>query len=331
MYHCPAVTDDRYLDSGSDESTSFTSGSPCGSAPDTIAEPTMSLSHTFTAADSDQRRPPADTAFITGDLTVFYVDEATLIEASNNGFGGVLPLEQKNATQRVVPLSELTSYELHVILQSVYNPILDDFIWKSPICHSTLQIVVQGIDLMPHYGINPRTCIKQYSHLSKYLLTCSPIYPLDIYALAAYHDMEDIAIAASSHMLMLDPSIIDATTVSRIGPSYFRRLNDLHQTRKSILTQLLMTEPALHNLTKRCTFQDQQALRDGWNRGIVKIMKDMKAGVPTSLIRQQILEETTDIHCKDCIKARNARLDAVCTEWSITSVSAFAMMVESLN
>ncbi|EEB98537.1 hypothetical protein MPER_01932, partial [Moniliophthora perniciosa FA553] len=83
-----------------------------------------------------------------------------------------------------------------------------------------------------------------------YMLTCAPIYPLDVYTLAARHNLYELAVSASSHLLTIDLNSISPLTAEQIGPLYLGKLYELIEERKSKLSNLLAMEPSLHNPTK---------------------------------------------------------------------------------
>lgn len=83
---------------------------------------------------------------------------------------------------------------LNVILHALYN--------LSCAQHSpALQTLLTAVNQMPFYDICVRKHISPGTPLYQFLLSQAPLYPIDIYTLAAQHCLEDLAVNTSSHLL----------------------------------------------------------------------------------------------------------------------------------
>uniref|UniRef100_A0A0W0G7P4 Uncharacterized protein n=1 Tax=Moniliophthora roreri TaxID=221103 RepID=A0A0W0G7P4_MONRR len=102
-----------------------------------------------------------------------------------------------------------------------------------------------------------------------------------------------------------------------MGAKYLSRLVRLHLRRRSILMNMLAIEPELHSPTKACGLGAQRELKEKWYMAIALLTPEIKAGH----IRELVMAQTNDLTCEECIKARDARLNAILTEWSISVVS----------
>ncbi|KAK7062532.1 hypothetical protein VNI00_000020 [Paramarasmius palmivorus] len=285
---------------------------------------TISVSPMFPPTLSGSDRPPADCILLSFDSIIFYVDEDTICKASNNGFNGILPLQAKESLQRLVYVPKLLSSELQIMLQVIYDIPFDrgsPGIVHNPTNQSHVQAVIYGISLLPHYGVLPKAAIQPHTNMFKYLLMCAPMYPLDIYALAAQCDIEELAVSVSSHLLSVNLNTISPAMAGRIGPVYLKKLFEMLESRKTQLKSLLSNEPSLHNPTPECGFPNQQRLKEAWNRAVSFLTWNLNAGIATGVVRQAILEATSEVTCPDCIKARDARLRTVCQEWSMAKRS----------
>ncbi|KAK1221532.1 hypothetical protein PQX77_015651 [Marasmius sp. AFHP31] len=157
----------------------------------------ISISPTFGPTSLGSLRPSADTILLSSDSVVFYVDEATLLRVSSNSFKGLLPLMTEDKSQRILSMRDITSSELHNMPQAIYNvsgttPAVVD-----------IQFLLAAVDRFLEYGISAGTFITPTSHLYQNLLACVPLHPLEIYALAAQHDIKSLATTASMHTLAL--------------------------------------------------------------------------------------------------------------------------------
>ncbi|KAK7047246.1 hypothetical protein VNI00_006913 [Paramarasmius palmivorus] len=280
--------------------------------------PRISASPVFMPVSSDGQRPPTDLILLTADFMIFYVDEGTLCRSSGNNFGGLLPVQTGTNPRRVVYLSSLLSSEVHVMLQVIYDLPFDlqnpHSVWQGL---SGIRHVVRGIDLLPRYGVDLKVCAHSGSNIFKCLLTYAALYPLDIYALAAQKGLHDLAVAASSHLLSINLDTMDPAIAARIGPEYLKMLLGMLENRKSLLGKLLATEPGLHNPTKNCGFSGQGMLKAEWSRAVSSLTWNMHAGITTSQIKETFLNATAKITCRECLKARDERLRAICSEWQL--------------
>ncbi|KAG7091395.1 hypothetical protein E1B28_010432 [Marasmius oreades] len=231
----------------------------------------LSISSTFGPKDS---RSPINMILLSSDLIVFYVNESTLLKASTNSFNNMLPRETKGKFERLLFLSDTTSSELDLILRAIYNISSD----VAPPANTDVRNVTGVIDKFPSFGIQPRKCITSKSRLFQYLLSCAPIYPLHIYALAAHHDMDDLAVAVSSHTLVRDLSEITDDLANRMGSRYLMRLFQLHLTRTQTLKNLLATQLGLHTPTARCGFDGQRLLKQKWILAVAALLYAVKPG-----------------------------------------------------
>ncbi|KAK7040209.1 hypothetical protein VNI00_010015 [Paramarasmius palmivorus] len=256
-------------------------------------------------------RPPVDLILLTTDSVIFYVDENTLLNASNNQFNSRLPLPTREKQKRVVFLPGVTSPELQIVLQCLYNVPNGDM--------PDIDTVIRGIDRLSTYGMSPKALVKPRSHMYEHLLSCAPLNPLQVYSTAAFHDMYSLAVQVSAHLLVVDLSKVTEEFSVRMGTRYLMKLVRLHLGRTEVLKGLLTVEPELHNPTKKCGFEDQKRLKRDWNYGVARLCWLIKADTTTSTIKNIIVEATKYITCEECIRARDVRLNALVAEWSLTS------------
>ncbi|KAL0579262.1 hypothetical protein V5O48_002766 [Marasmius crinis-equi] len=273
----------------------------------------ISISSAFGPATSlSTSRPPVNLILLTSDSVVFYVDEATLLQASSNSFKSLLPITAENQMQRILFMEDIPSAELEYMLQAIYN-----VRGNTVSAAANIQTLMRAVDRLPVYGISPGTCISPTSHLYQYLLSSAPLHPMEIYALAAQYGMETLAVTVSSHTLVLELSQISEDLSARMGSMYLLRLFQLHTGRTDTLKRLLAAELELHYVTDICNFDKQKRLKEGWNLAVASLSFNLRPDTTTTTIRNTILEHTSDLTCPDCIKLRETHLNKVISEWVV--------------
>ncbi|KAF9256884.1 hypothetical protein L218DRAFT_159304 [Marasmius fiardii PR-910] len=254
---------------------------------------------------------------ISNDSVIFYTTESILLEMSSNSFHNLLPIPKRphpsvDPSERFLFLPEFHSSELEIFLQAVYSvPRMGatSFVDINPL--------IRAIDHLPKYGIEPSAVITPISHLYQTILSCAPINPLEIYALAAQYGMASLAMTVSSHTLVVELSQVSDDLSKRMGSVYLLRLFQLHMGRMDTLKGLLTAELGLHNPTPECDFGKQKLLKERWNLGVASLLFLMRPDTTTTLIREQMLEHTSDLSCPDCQRLRDTRLNRIINEWSM--------------
>lgn len=153
----------------------------------------VSVSTTFYPGAQHDTQPP-DFALLSSDSVFFYVHSHILANASENRFRSLLPLPKpKNDEGIVLELSE-TSTVLNVILHTIYDMSCAHY---SP----TFETLTTAVRRLPLYGVRPKTRISPSRPLYSLLLSQAPLYPLELYTLAAQFDLYELAVPTSSHLL----------------------------------------------------------------------------------------------------------------------------------
>ncbi|KAL0062784.1 hypothetical protein AAF712_010322 [Marasmius tenuissimus] len=210
---------------------------------------------------------------LSSDSVIFYVDEATLLRVSSNSFKGLLPLTTQDKSQRVLFMRDVSSSELDIMLQAAYNvpsttaPAVVD-----------IQVLLNAVDRFLEYGISATETITSTSHFYQHLLACAPLHPLEVYALAAQHDMKSLATIASTHTLVVELSQISEELSKRMGSIYLLRLFQLHTARTETLKKLMAADLGYHSTTNDCNIRNQQQLKNGWNLAVASMLFTIKPG-----------------------------------------------------
>ncbi|KAK7043202.1 hypothetical protein VNI00_008556 [Paramarasmius palmivorus] len=309
-----------YPASGDPKTTTSSGSIPLTLVPAPLAIPTptldpqhlgpVTISPIF-GPTSPSTRPPTDMIIVSSDSVVFYTDEYTLFNTSSNRFGGYLPLQARGHDKTII-LPEIVAAEVQVILQVVYNA-------EAPM-DMPVGTLIRGIGWLPKYGFEPKTCIKPDTRIFNTLLSYAPLHPLEIYTCAAMHDMEELAVQASPYLLRVEPSEVSEEMSDKMGATYLLRLFSLHLRRKNVLKELLEKVPQLHNVTKDCGFNKQGELRACWNQGVAQLAMALRADTTTTEIRNTMLEATMSLRCSECLRVRDAHLNAILQDWSMASM-----------
>ncbi|KAK1221533.1 hypothetical protein PQX77_015652 [Marasmius sp. AFHP31] len=233
----------------------------------------LSISPTFGPPSLGSTRPSVDTILLSNDSILFYVDEATLLRVSSNSFKGLLPLTMEDKSQRILFMRDISSSELDIMLQAIYN--LPSTTAPAVV---NIQVLLSAVDRFLEYGISATGRITPTSHFYQYLLACAPLHPLEVYALAAQHDMKSLATTASAHTLVVELSQISEEMSKRMGSIYLLRLFQLHAARTETLKKLLAADFGYHNTTSDCDIRNQRQLKNGWNLAVASMLFTIKPG-----------------------------------------------------
>ncbi|KAK7443734.1 hypothetical protein VKT23_015516 [Stygiomarasmius scandens] len=201
--------------------------------------------------------PPPDLILLSSDGVVFYVNEDSLLRASDNSFSGLLPIAANDKIERVRHLHKTHSSELNIILHILYNM---DCAQYNP----QLSTIISAIDHLPQYGYTPKQWISSKNFIYHLLLVQAPLYPLDIYCLCGKHELYELATAVSPHLLSLDLSTLTDEHAERMGSVLLARLFKLQRARVAALLNSIMPPPPLHIPTEECGYEDQQSMSSAW-------------------------------------------------------------------
>lgn len=218
--------------------------------PDTI----ISISTAF----HPNTTPAPNTLFSSSDGVIFYVNAQTIHDTCPTAFRQPLaaPLSDPKFRDQIIHL-DIASHELNIILHTLYG--------TSPAAHSPdFKTLIAAVDRMPSYSIPPKTYVVPTSPLYTLLLSQAPLHPMDVYALAAHHNLHELAVSTSSHLLSYDVTTMSDDVAVRVGPIYLKKLMLLHAGRFSSLKAILLRPPHPHPPTRQCSFEDQRKLIRAW-------------------------------------------------------------------
>ncbi|KAH9884787.1 hypothetical protein C8Q73DRAFT_349078 [Cubamyces lactineus] len=192
-----------------------------------------------------------DLEITSADAIHFHVHRERLLAASTNAFGGLL-----HGPVYVLALPEPATV-LNVILNVIYGM---SCLPNSPSLGST----EAALDALIKYGV-PIAQLAQPSYpLYELVRSYAPHYPIEAYAVAAHHRLEELAAAISAHLLAYDLSRITDELTIKMGPIYFSRLANLHRSRMTALRNIVLQPPAVHPTTLMCNEHSQRELCRAW-------------------------------------------------------------------
>lgn len=254
--------------------------------------------------------PPVDTIFSSSEGVLFYLHSNTILNTCSTAFHSFLGshLSNPNLREILIPL-DAPSEELNVILHMLYG--------TSSAAHSpSFETLVNAVDRMPSYSIQPDKHILPSTPLYDLLLSHAPVHPLDVYGLAAYHGLHTLAVSSSSHLLSYSlPSITDGQA-ERIGAIYLKKLLLLHVDRGASLKKILLQPPHPHPPTRQCGFGEQKRLTRAWALVSAYLAWDAKPDLSTHSMQSALDPLMEHLDCEPCHQALRDRINDVIVQWA---------------
>ncbi|KAJ7158365.1 hypothetical protein C8R43DRAFT_995717 [Mycena crocata] len=269
----------------------------------------VSVSTTFFPAVQHRFRPP-DLILLSNDSVHFYVHSELLLDVSDNRFRAMLPISPVEGDEPPILSISEPSPVLNIILHAIYDMSCAHY---SP----PFETLVNAVDSMPIYGISPKTIIRPSTPLFTLLLSRAPLFPLESYALAAYHDIIELAIPVSSHMLAFPLSTLSDQMAERIGANYLKRLFFLHFGRAEALKRVLLLPPHPHPPTPDCDFSSQKVLSRAWALASAYLAWDVRPDLSTATLGSALRPLGAHISCDLCKQALNDRVRDVIVQWTV--------------
>jgi hypothetical protein len=232
----------------------------------------VSVSTTFFPGAQNHALPP-DLVLLSSDSVFFYVHAHVLLAASDNSFNSLLPPSPKarpGPMGHVVLVPE-SSTVLNVVIHAIYDMSCSHY---SP----SFESLATALNAMTTYGISLRTHVAPASPIHTLLLSLAPIYPLELYALAASYDLYDLAVPTSAYLLSFSLASLTDEMAERIGPKYLKRLFFLHFGRADALKRLLLPPPHPHPPTPTCDYLEQKKLTRAWALASAYLTWDARPG-----------------------------------------------------
>ncbi|KAG7449306.1 uncharacterized protein BT62DRAFT_887828 [Guyanagaster necrorhizus] len=285
-------------------------GSP--TAEDTSEENTfVSVSTTFyPGAQNDAQSP--DLTLLSSDSVFFYVHTHVLLGVSNNRFNSLIPLSTTSTAkeQNVVIHVPETAPVLNVILHTTYRMSCMHY---SP----SFDTLVTAVHQFPVYGVDVVSHISPSAPLYSHLLSHAPLFPIDLYALAACYNLYDLAVSTSPHLLSYHLPGLTDELVDQIGPRYLKQLFFLHMGRADALKRLLLPPPHPHPPTPWCGFEEQKRLSRAWALASAYLAWEARPDLSTNTLENALGPLAEHLSCPACKEALTVRVKDLVIQWSI--------------
>lgn len=359
--------------------------------PSKDAEPSgavVSLSTSFHPSAGHCGDLAPDLVLLSSDSVFFYVHSSVIRSASNNNLCGFLTSNSSKNPQAAdqptmkCPDGAMSSDEgIELVMlpdQSQVLNIMLHFIYNiSPAHHSPpFHIISQAVErLHDAYGVDVHRVmqgsalglssphsnnVQSYnqpheSSLFTFLAAHAPLYPIEVYALAASIDLYSLAQNASLYLHELDICPIDGEDCAggklrltpemarKMGGVYLMRLIGMHKRRLEALRTAVCTAPEGHLIDRPsedpCSAEDQASLKRAWALAAAYIVctagpgayphdcsfrdKDLRLliGVSAQTIDGTFRPFAQHVACSRCRQALDKRLESMNREWRVAPVS----------
>lgn len=275
---------------------------------------------------------PVDLIIVSSDAVFFYVHSQRLIAASDNNFNGHLPMKGDSGemSDAVISLPQ-TSSVINILLHTVYSMTCAHYM-------PSLVDLSAAIEAFKVYGLPTKTYFATGSPLASLLLNYAPTHAIEVYTIAAQHNLQDIAIAASPHLLSFQLSTLHDEIVERMGPVYLKKLFFLHLGRNDAVSAVIYSNntrakremnqfkriiaevPVPHPPTPTCDFTDQKAITRAWSLASAYLTWDTRPDMSSSAIERILLPLTEHLTCELCRRTMTDRIHEVVVAWTMVKV-----------
>ncbi|KAH9938316.1 uncharacterized protein B0H18DRAFT_1112489 [Fomitopsis serialis] len=280
----------------------------------------VSVSTTFFPTANLNPLPP-DLILLSSDAVFFYVHSHHILSASENGFRGLLPAKSPKGLHPalkaiglsedlgpVIPLPEPATI-LNIVLHSIYSLSCAHY---SP----SLDTLIDAVDTLALYGVPVTRHCASSTPLYALILAHAPIAPIDVYALAAHHDLYDLAVPASAHLLGFQLWNLSDAHAARMGPLYLKQLFFLHLGRIDALKRLLLPPPHPHAPTADCDFTEQKKLTRAWALASAYLAWDARPDLSTSSMEGALCPLGSTCRAR-CAEEPDGAYQALIVQWSV--------------
>ncbi|KAF7776204.1 hypothetical protein Agabi119p4_4597 [Agaricus bisporus var. burnettii] len=270
----------------------------------------VSISTTFYPGAQLNELPP-DTVLLASDGVFFYVHASVLLASSTNDFNNLIASDSEPTRDRDPMLSvQEDSTILNVILHIIYDMSCAHYSPPFP-------ALVAAVNHLPTYGISPKAKIIPSTPTFTLLLSNAPLYPLEVYALAASFDLYDLAVATSSHLLSFPLATLTDEMAELIGPIYLKRLFFLHFGRSDALKRVLLPPPHPHAPTPWCDFDEQKKLTRAWALASAYLAWDARPDLSTSVMESALRPLADHLTCEQCQQGLRERIKDLLVQWTV--------------
>lgn len=160
---------------------------------------------------------------------------------------------------------------------------------------STVDDVSDCVTTIIKYGLPLAGYASQGGALYNLVLSKAPTAGIQMYALAAQHKLEQLAVAVSPFLLTLDLATLTDDLAGRMGAVYLRRLVFLHLGRSAALKRLLSPPLNYHAPEDTCGTQEHDALMNAWSLAVTPLAWNVRPGSCPPLHAHHALENVLNL------------------------------------
>ncbi|KAI0704092.1 hypothetical protein C8Q76DRAFT_697428 [Earliella scabrosa] len=276
-----------------------------------------------TRSETASEAPP-DIILVTSDNHRFDVHTRRLRQTSRNSFNSLLPPAHGAAPVSSVTLPE-SSDVVDVVLHVLYGKPFLTATSSGPTAAPSLpplEVIDGALTALIKYGAAPLPSLASPTQpLYALLLAHAPQHPIETYALAGQHALEDVAVAASAHLVSYDISSLTDDLSVQMGPAYFMRLLALQQDRLSALKHIVLVPPPSHAPTAECG-AERGRLAAAWALAAAQLAFDVDPGISAQALQSRFERGCAPVasRCEECKAALEVRIGEVIEEWSAVKV-----------
>jgi hypothetical protein len=146
-------------------------------------------------------------------------------------------------------------------------------------CLSSDEEITQTIRALVKYGYSLQNFAGIGMPLYNMILGRSHTSPLDMYAICANYQLNDLFAPIAPHVLSYDLLAMTEEQAERIGPINLRKLISLYIERMNELKALLSSPILLnHDPSSDCEIREQDFLKGAWSLGTKALAWDSRPG-----------------------------------------------------
>ena len=204
---------------------------------------------------------------------MFHLHARRVLAPSTNGFAHKWPPQFRpvNSTNVPIVLVAEPSPLLNLVFHCVYD---------LPCTHfsSSAEDVSACVATIVKYGLPLSAYASQDGSLYNLVLSRAPTAGIQMYALAAQHNLEQLATAVSRFLLSFDLATLTDDLAGRMGAVYLKRLAFLHLGRSAALKRLLSPPLSYHTPDDSCGAREHDMLMNAWGLAITPLAWDARPG-----------------------------------------------------
>ncbi|KAI0071639.1 hypothetical protein K474DRAFT_583721 [Panus rudis PR-1116 ss-1] len=261
----------------------------------------------YPGADVDPM--PSDTILISSDSVYFHVHRHRLLNVSSNAFNSLL--SGPHPTVGTVLNVPEQSTVLNVVLHAIYGISCNKY-------GPSLDLLLSSIPVLEKYGVAAHRVITPETHLFNAILTQAPLNAIEVYMVAAEHDLFHLAQAVSPYLLSFPLPTLTDEMAKRMGSLYLKRLFFLHMNRSRTLSKLTVIPPKEHPPTTDCGYVEQKKLIRAWSLACASLAWDARPDLSPHFLGSVLSSLGAELTCDLCKVSLNERITEVLREWTIT-------------